>query len=493
MTAGDNSLPVLVTGATGYIGGRLIPRLLQSGVKVRALARDPSRLQGRSWRKEIEVRAGDVLDPDSIRAALEGTSAAYYLIHSMHSGESFHQRDIEAATLFGKAAVDARVERIVYLGGLGDPAADLSDHLRSRQLTGAALREGGVPVLEYRAGIVVGSGSISFEMIRYLTERIPVMVAPRWVQTRIQPIAIDDVMAYLLAAVHRPRAYEGVIEIGGASVLTYGEMMLEYARVRGLRRFIILVPVLTPRLSSYWIHWMTPIPAAIARPLIEGLRNEVVVRDPRAVQVFPDIRPMSYAKAVELALRNLRAGKVETAWSDAQVSSRPIQKPAILTTKEGMILERRHAAVRAPASNVFDVFASLGGERGWLFATWLWRLRGNLDRLLGGVGFRRGRRDPIELRTGDAVDFWRVEEVEAGASLRLRAEMKLPGSAWLEFNVSDMEDRMSLLKQTAYFAPKGLGGFLYWYLLYPIHSLIFSQLLRRIAATAENEVSFHGS
>nr|MBC8507513.1 NAD(P)H-binding protein [Chloroflexota bacterium] len=308
---------ILVTGATGYIGGRLVPYLLDAGYQVRVLVRDPDRLQGRAWKKRVEIVQGDVLKPETLPAAMSGVYAAYYMIHSMTGRDDFHERDLIAASNFGEAAHAAEVEQIIYLGGLGDPEADLSEHLQSRQATGQALASAGVPVTEFRAAIIVGSGSISFEMIRYLTERIPMMICPKWVFTRVQPIAIDDVLAYLTAALDTPASRGEVIEIGGADVFTYGDMMKGYAAVRGLKRALIPVPVLSPRLSSYWVHWMTPVPASITRPLVEGLRNEVIVRDNLAQEIFPDIKPIDYPTAVQRALTSLLNGKVETRWTDA--------------------------------------------------------------------------------------------------------------------------------------------------------------------------------
>ncbi len=479
------TLPVvLVTGATGYIGGRLVPHLIQTGYRVRVLVRDASRLQGRFWAGQVEVVQGDVLDPSSLPPAMQGVFAAYYLIHSM-SGKDFHERDLAAARNFGAAAAAAGVQRILYLGGLGDPDADLSMHLRSRQQTGQALSASGVPVTEFRSAIVVGSGSVSFEMIRNLTERLPAMICPQWVYTRVQPIAIRDVLDYLVAALAVDQSAGRIIEIGGTDVLTYAEMMLQYAEVRGLRRWLISVPVLTPRLSSYWVHWMTPVPAEIARPLIEGLRNEVIVRDDAAAHLFPAIHPMNYRTAVARALAKLDAGQVETAWSDALASSRGDQPSVELKNQEGMIIERRQAEVSASPHDVFGAFTQLGGERGWLYWNWAWQVRGIVDRLVGGVGFRRGRRHPAEVRPGDALDFWRVEAVEMDRSLRLRAEMKVPGRAWLLFEARPQGGEKTLLQQTAFFAPKGLSGLLYWYLLYPVHRLIFSGLIRNLAAQAE--------
>lgn len=475
---------VLVTGVTGYIGGRLVPRLLEAGYRVRVMVRDQNRLQGRAWLNQVEVVQADVFDPVSLPTVMTGVSAAYYLIHSMSGSADFDQRDIQAARNFGEAARTNGVERILYLGGLGDPATDLSKHLRSRQQTGQALQEAGVPVTEFRAAIVVGSGSISFEMIRYLTERVPVMICPRWIFTRVQPIAIGDVLHYLVAALETPQSRSQIIEIGGSDVMTYGEMMLGYARARGLRRWLLSVPVLTPRLSSYWVHLVTPIPASIARPLIDGLRNEVIVRDETAQQLFPQIEPMDYPTAVSLALADLEANHIETSWSDALVTSQGDVVPVALSTQEGMIIERRQQIVPAPPPTVFKMINRLGGQTGWLYFNWAWRLRGWLDRLVGGVGLRRGRRDPESVRIGDAIDFWRVEAVEPDQRLLLRAEMKLPGRAWLQFEALPYETGQTLLVQTAFFAPKGLFGFAYWYGLYPLHSIIFAGMIRNLAQRA---------
>jgi uncharacterized protein YbjT (DUF2867 family) len=478
---------ILVTGANGYVGGRLVPQLLARGHAVRCMVRDAARLQGRTWADRVEIVVGDVLAPASLVPALEGIDVAYYLVHSLGTGRDFHDHDLRAAQAFGEAAASAGVARLIYLGGLGDASDALSEHLRSRQDTGTALSSAGVPVTEFRAAVIVGSGSVSFEMIRYLAERVPVMICPSWVYTRIQPIAIRDVIQYLVDAIDTPESAARVVEIGGSDVLTYREMMTGYARQRGLRRWLVPVPLLTPRLSSYWVHLVTPIPADIARPLIEGLRNEVVVRDDSARRIFPHIAPVAYAEAVRRALVNLDGANVETAWSDALTSSRLSSEPVVLTTLEGLTLERRTIAVQAPPERAYDVISALGGATGWLRLNWAWQLRGLFDRLIGGVGMRRGRRDPHELRVGDAVDFWRVEAVEPGRLLRLRAEMKVPGRAWLEFQVRPHTgaDTGATIVQTAYFAPKGLFGVLYWYALYPVHLVIFGGMIREIARRAE--------
>jgi uncharacterized protein YbjT (DUF2867 family) len=475
---------VLVTGGTGYIGGRLVPALTRSGHDVRCFARDAARLTDRF--PGVEVAAGDVFDRDSVVAAMRGCNVAYYLIHSMTDARrDFTRRDREAATIFGEAARDAGVERIIYLGGLGADGPELSRHLRSRHEVGALLGAAGVPVTEFRAAVIVGAGSVSFEMVRYLTERLPVMVAPRWVKSRIQPIHVLDVIAYLVAALTNAESTGRIIEIGGADVLTYGDMMRRYARVRGLVRKLLIVPVLTPRLSSYWVHLVTPIPAAIARPLIDGLANEVIVHDDGARRIFPAIVPIGYDEAVTRALDRYDADGPETTWFDAfDVKTLPGQFSG---ATQGMLVDRRERVTRAEPAAVYRVFTSLGGKRGWLYADWLWELRGVLDRLVGGIGTRRGRRSATGLRVGDAVDFWRVEACEAGRLLRLRAEMKLPGAAWLEFETSLRDDGSTSLKQTAFFDPRGALGFLYWYAALPFHDFIFANMASRIVALAEAE------
>jgi uncharacterized protein YbjT (DUF2867 family) len=475
---------ILVTGATGYVGGRLVPRLLEAGYRVRCLVRDPARLQGRAWLTQVDIISGDVLQPQSLPAAMQGVNAVYYLVHSLGGGGDFSERDLVAARNCAEASKSAGVQRIIYLGGLGDPQSNLSTHLRSRHETGAALCEAGVPVTEFRAAVIVGSGSLSFEMIRYLTERLPVMICPRWVFTRVQPIAIRNVLDYLVAAIESQESAGLVLEIGGLDVLTYAGMMSGFAKARGLKRRLISVPVLTPRLSSYWVHLVTPIPAAIAQPLIKGLGNEVVVRDDTARRLFPAIELLDYETAVRLALGKIETHGVETVWSDALASSQGQTIPVALITGEGMIIERRQRTVAVASEVVYRSFARLGGNRGWLYLDWTWQLRGMIDRLCGGVGMRRGRRDPEDLRVGDALDFWRVEAVERNRSIRLRAEMKVPGRAWLEFRSIAQHNGVTLLTQTAFFEPKGLLGLLYWYGLYPVHSLIFSGLIRKIAESA---------
>ena len=475
---------VLVTGATGYIGGRLVPALSAAGHAVRCFVRDPRRIAGRF--PGVEIVPGDVFDRAAVRAALADCEIAYYLVHSMSDDRTdFTRRDREAARLFGEAAAQAGVARIVYLGGLGDdrPHERLSPHLHSRQEVGRELRAGGVPVTEFRAAIIVGSGSVSFEMLRYLTERLPVMIAPKWVRTRCQPIGVRDVISYLVAAIAGGASTGRIVEIGGADVLPYEAMMLRYAAIRGLARRIIIVPFFSPGLSSRWVHLVTPIPASIARPLIGGLFNEVVVRDDAARRLFPQIVPAGYDEAVTRALDRTASTGPQTTWFDAfDVKTLPGEFQGVT---QGMMIDRRERTTPASPAVVFGVFSRLGGQRGWLYADWLWELRGRLDRLVGGIGTRRGRRSADTLRVGDAVDFWRVEVYEPGKLLRLRAEMKLPGYAWLQFEALPHSGGGARLRQTAFFDPRGFFGLVYWYAVVPFHAFIFDNLATRIVREAE--------
>jgi uncharacterized protein YbjT (DUF2867 family) len=470
---------ILVVGASGYIGGRLVPLLQARGHDLALMSRDARPLEARF--PEARVVTADLLEPSTLAPALDGIEVAYYLAHSMGAGErGFAERDRRAARNFAQAAKRAHVTRIVYLGGLGDDSADLSHHLASRHETGAELAAHGVPVTEFRAAVIIGSGSASFEILRHLTERLPIMITPRWVGTLCQPIGIRDVLDYLAGALDHPEVV-GIVEIGAPDVLSYGEMMRTYARLRGLRRLMIPVPVLTPRLSSYWVNLVSPVPAGIARPLIEGLRNEVVVREPGPAAAF-DLRPLPYAEALQRAIDRTDRHDVESTWFDALAAPDRASLTS-LTSTEGMIVERRQRAVAAPPAQVFAEVERIGGAAGWPYANILWLVRGLMDRLVGGVGMRLGRRDPGHVRVGDALDFWRVEEVRPPTLLRLRAEMKVPGRAWLQYEVVEIEGG-SRLVQTAFFEPKGLPGLAYWYLLYPIHGLIFRGTVRILAERA---------
>ncbi|GAC1490532.1 MAG: SDR family oxidoreductase [Candidatus Limnocylindrales bacterium] len=476
---------MLVTGATGYVGGRLVRALVDRGQRVRCLARRPEYLRSRVP-ASVDVIAGDCLDPESLGPSLAGVETAYYLVHSMGARGDFATQDRAAARNFSEAARQAGVRRIIYLGGLGEDDAEgapLSHHLRSRQETGEVLRGSGVPVIEFRASVILGSGSLSFEIIRALTERLPVMICPRWVATVAQPIAIDDVIAYLVAALDLPFGADSqVFEIGGAERVAYGGIMREYARQRGLRRLLISVPVLTPRLSSLWLGLVTPVYARIGRQLIEGMRNPTVVRDGSALRVF-DIRPAGLADAIRRALTSEDREFAETRWSDAASAGGHTDAPA--DQRRGLrVVYSRTRAVPVSAEAAFTPIRRIGGKTGWYWGNWLWRLRGFIDLLIGGVGMRRGRRDPERLSVGDSLDFWRVEQFVDGSRLRLAAEMRLPGRAWLEFDVASAANGGSTIRQTALFDPRGVAGLAYWYLLYPIHVLIFDGMLNRIATRA---------
>jgi len=469
-------MKVLVTGATGYIGGRLVPRLLERGHDVRLLVRDIARIAGRPWADRVELAKADLLEPAALPAALEGIEAAFYLVHSMTAGRDFAKMDARAARAFAAAAAGVRL--VVYLGGLMPEAGQASTHLASRAEVGEILRAG-LPTTELRAGPIIGAGSASFEMVRYLTERLPVMVAPRWVGNPVQPLAVRDVLSYLLAALEREPL--GVVEVGG-DALSFKHMMEVYAQVRGLRRVIVPVPVLAPGLAARWVGLVTPIPNRLAVPIIEGVIHPLLADTARALSLFPAIRPLTYRRAVEEALGAIERGEVETRWSGALGSGSTVE----LSDREGLIREVRTVRIETSPQTVFEIFSSLGGERGWLVWNWAWWLRGLVDRVTGGPGLRRGRRHPRELLAGEALDFWRVEEVEPPRLLRLRAEMRLPGRAWLQWQAVP-DGGGTRLVQTALFAPVGLGGALYWNLLYPAHRLIFSGLVRAIAreATAE--------
>ncbi|MDQ3556719.1 MAG: SDR family oxidoreductase [Gemmatimonadota bacterium] len=464
---------ILLTGATGYIGGRLLPRLLRSGHGVRVLVRDAGRIRGRVWAPEVEMVEGDLSNPASLRGIADGVDAAYYLVHSLYAGDDYAERDRAAARNF--VAEARRVPHVVYLGGLLPEGERVSEHLRSRAEVGDILREG-CSTTEFRAGPIIGSGSASFEMVRYLTERIPAAVAPRWVLNAVQPLAVRDVLAYLEGALTREPL--GVVEIG-ADRLSFRKMMLEYARIRGLRRVVVPVPVLAPALAARWVGLVTPIPNTLAVPLVKGVVTPVVADTARARSLFPDIQPIPYVRAVELALQRTATGDVETRWSGALGRGTSYE----VRDWEGVVREVRSAHVDADPQRVYDTFSGLGGERGWLVWDWAWKLRGAMDRVVGGPGLRRGRRHPDDLLPGEALDFWRVEAAEPPRLLRLRAEMKVPGSAWLEWDAIP-ENGGTRLVQTALFAPRGLLGVLYWYSLYPVHRFIFSDMVRAVARAA---------
>jgi uncharacterized protein YbjT (DUF2867 family) len=474
---------VLLTGATGYIGGRLLPLLERRGVRLRCMARRPENLRPRVA-DSTQVVKGDVIIPESLPLAFENVDTAYYLIHSMGSVRDFQRDDRQGAANFAAAAKQAGVRKIIYLGGLGNPERALSEHLRSRQETGEALRASGIQVIEFRASVIIGSGSLSFELIRALVERLPIMICPKWVATPAQPIGIEDVLDYLLAALDLPEGKSRIFEIGGPERVSYGDIMREYARQRGMRRAMVPVPVLTPYLSSLWLGLVTPVHARIGRKLIEGLRSPTVVEDPSALEIF-SIRPRRLSEVMAQALSNEDRDLVVTRWSDALSSSG--LKPRWGGVRFGSrLVDSRTAMVSVPPEVAFKPIQRIGGQTGWYYGNWLWQFRGFLDLVLGGAGLRRGRRDAIDLRVGDALDFWRVEMFEPNRRLRLAAEMRLPGRAWLEFEVSETAQG-SQVRQTAFFDPVGLLGLAYWYALYPLHRVVFSGMLKALVRAAQKE------
>ena len=481
---------IAVTGATGYIGGRLVPRLLEAGHAVRCLVRSPMKLRDRPWasHERVEIVPVDLSDKDAAARALAGCRAAYYLVHSMISaGSGYAAHDLMLARTFAAAAREAGVARILYLGGLGETGAGLSRHLASRREVEHALEESGVPVTVFRAAMIIGSGSASFEILRYLVERLPVMVTPRWVSTPCQPIAVRNVIHYLAAALEVPETAGDTFDIGGPEVLTYREIMDIMGEELGVgRRWIIPVPVLTPRLSSYWIHLVTPIDHRIARPLAEGLRNPVVCRDTRIRELIPQ-RLLTVREAIREALQREDSGEAETTWSMAG----PIPGDPDWAGGKVFVDERR-AEVRAPADVVYRTVCGIGGKRGWPMNR-LWEIRGWLDRLAGGPGLRRGRRHPDRIALGEPLDFWRVVGLEAPRLLRLRAEMKLPGEAVLEFRVEPLDGGRSLLVQKAMFRPRGLLGLLYWAAVLPFHAFVFRGMLESLKRQAEREAAIPDS
>jgi uncharacterized protein YbjT (DUF2867 family) len=471
---------VLLTGATGYIGGRLLRRLEAGGRPLRCLARHPEYLRPRAG-PDTEVVPGDVLDPASLGPVLAGVHTAYYLIHSMGSSRDYGESDRRGAAGFAQAAGAAGVRRIIYLGGLGR-GERLSEHLASRQEVGRIFRESGVPTTEFRASIVIGSGSLSFELIRALVEKLPVMVTPSWVGTRTQPIGVEDLIEYLVESLDREPEGSVIYEIGGPDQVSYRDLMRQYAQLRGLRRIMIPVPVLTPRLSSLWLALVSPVYATVGRELVDGLRNETVVGDDLALREFR-VRPRGVRESLARALVNEDYDFAATRWSDALSAQRT--PPSWGGIKFGSRrVDSRTTWIRRPPAEAFRPIARIGGRVGWYYGNSLWRLRGLLDLLVGGPGMRRGRRHPDSVVAGDPLDFWRVEEVEPGRLLRLAAEMRLPGRAWLQFEVTP-ERGGSTIRQTALFDPVGLAGLFYWYALWGIHQLVFAGMLRNIARAAE--------
>lgn len=491
-----NSTPptVLLTGSTGYVGGRLLPLLTDAEISVRCMNRRSS--EHHASQANVETVIGNVLDYDSLPPALEGIETAYYFIHSMGDNEDFERTDRRAAQNFARACTESGVKRIVYLGGLGDEADDLSTHLRSRLEIGNILRTSEASVIEFQASIIIGSGSLSFELIRALVERLPVMICPRWVRVQAQPIAIEDVLGYLLEAVQKPVGPSKIYQIGGPEQISYGEIMRRYAKKRKLRRTMIPVPLLTPYLSSLWLGLVTPLYCRVGRKLVDSLRNPTIVDDFSALDDF-SITPRSVEEAISRALIYEDKELAETRWSDS--FSAGGEQPKWGGVRFGSrLVDSRKRKVNLTPQQAFVAVRRIGGQTGWYYGNWLWKIRGFLDLLVGGVGIRRGRRHPDELRVGDALDFWRVDRFEDHRWLRLHAEMKVPGRAWLEFEVSETEESdsdapgqkegvTSTVRQTAVFDPVGLFGIVYWYTLYPLHQFVFEGMLRNLCKAAEKE------
>jgi uncharacterized protein YbjT (DUF2867 family) len=477
----------LVTGATGYIGGRLIVELLKHGYRVRILARNAERLKYHPWIDQVEVCEGDANNSEVLAEAMKNVDVAYYLLHALMSKDDFEQEERQLAQGFSKAAEACGVKRIVYLGGIIAPNEVMSPHLQARAETGEILRNSGVPTIELRAGVVIGSGSASFEMLRYLTERLPIMTVPKWVNVRIQPIAVRDVLRYLVGAASINPTVTGAFDIGGPEIFTYKEMMQQYAEAAGLpRRIIIPVPVLTPRLSSGWVGLVTPVPYTLAKRLVASLKNEVVAADDSIRALIPDPEGglTLFKRAVQLALTKIKDARVETRWSDASIPGTPSEPLPTDPDWAGGTLYRDVRIVQSPdpIDVVWKRVEAIGGDNGYSLASWAWEVRGFIDKIFGGVGLRRGRRDPNTLQVGDALDFWRVEEIQRPKLLRLRAEMKMPGLAWLEFGLEeDSNTGGTTLTQVAIYAPKGLLGHAYWWSVWPMHGLVFPSMARTAA------------
>lgn len=495
MTIIDRQAPILVTGATGYIGARLIPLLLQEGYRVRALARTPAKIGNRPWstHENLEVLKGDVLDRDALTAACRGCSAAYYLVHSMdQTSKDFSSTDREAAFNMISAAEASGLERIIYLGGLGEEDELLSEHLSSRSEVAAILHSGKVPVTVLRAAMIIGSGSASFEILRYIVERVPVIVTPRWIDVPCQPIGVRNTLRYLIGCLECEETVGETFDIGQEQVVTYRELMHIFAEEAGLpKRLIIGIPMLTPRLTSFWIQLLTPVPAVLAHPLAEGLRNKVVCRDTRIRALIPQ-ELFDCRKAIQLALVRIREHRVESSWTDAgKIPPVEWSTPGDPAWAGGtMYDDSRQILVDASPQDLWRAVISIGGEAGWYYGDWLWRIRGVLDQLVGGVGLHRGRRCPLELAPGEALDFWRVVEVDKHQRLLLVAEMKVPGDATLEFILEEVTPGKTLIKQIARFLPHGFLGLMYWYAVTPFHDFIFDGMLKGIAKTVSKPVIY---
>jgi uncharacterized protein YbjT (DUF2867 family) len=483
---------ILVTGASGYVGGRLVTALLADGADVRVFVRDANKVQSHSWAKQVEIATGNASDFESTKAALTGVHTAYYLLHSINLGPNFDEIESAMARNFAQAAQSCGVKQIVYLGGINNDEKT-SKHLTSRANTGKELATTSVPVLELRAGIIIGSGSASFEMLRHLTHRLPIMTTPKWVMNKTHPIAIRDVLWYLRNCAKLEKPVAGIFDIGGPEILSYADMMQKFAKLSGLRkRLIIKVPVLTPKLSSLWIGFVTPVPTSLARPLVGSLISEVVADPKKSIDNLiakPKEGLIDVEGAVSLALSNVSSNTVSTRWSDATLPTAPWQKAQSDPEWAGEMLlkDKKVRITDASIKSLWEAIEEIGGDNGWYGADFLWYLRGLLDRMIGGVGLRRGRRDPVHLRVGDSLDFWRVESLVPEQSLKLYAEMILPGKAWLEFRISKLANGQSEVVQEASFSPRGLGGQLYWYAVLPLHTFVFPTMIRNLIRSANRK------
>ena len=477
---------ILVTGASGYIASRLIPRLLDKEYRVRAFARRPEWLATRAWAQGVEFVRGDVTDPVSLKSALEGVHTAYYLIHSMAGGRGYTRIETEAAHTFASMAERAGLGHIIYLGGLADPnARNLAPHMRSRIETGITLRQGKCSVTEFRAGVIAGPGSISFEMIRFLTECFPVLPGPSWLKNKVQPIAARNVIDYLVAALDHPEASGGIYELGGPDVMLYADTMLRYAKLRGLRRWLFTLPGIPILFMARIVDWLTPVPASIAAPLIGGLQSDSIVEDDSARRLFPELELIPYEQAVTESLAELNPAQLERVWEG-------LGRDIVSTKHEGFYINYRRVKIEASHGIVYRVVTTMGGRNGWPFANWLWSLRGWLDKFIGGAGVRKRKSSASqrEVRTtavkeGDTLDYYRIERLEPDHLLRLFSELRAPGEGWMEWRVEAMPGNGSTLIQTAFFAPCGLPGFLYWFLLAPFHSFVFHGLILAIKRQSE--------
>jgi uncharacterized protein YbjT (DUF2867 family) len=472
----DNKL-ILVTGASGYIASRLIPRLLEQNYRVRVLARRRDNLVGRAWHSRVEIFEGDITKPHQIAAALENVHTAYYLIHNMQIGRGYTRIEMEGARNFTFAAKSAGVGHIIYLGGLANPNdKHLTPHLRSRMETGEVLRQSGVPITEFRAGVIAGSGSISFEMIRFMAEALPVIVGPSWLRNRAQPIATENVIDYLMAALENFNEQNRIFEIGGDQIATYGDLMLRYARVRGLKRNLIMLPGIPLWFMAMGVGMLTPVPRQIAYALIGGLAGDSIVQHDEVRRIFPNVKLINFEAATKTVLKNLNPSSIERVWES-------LGRNAANIKHEGFFVDYRCVEINASPKSVYQVLTALGGERGWLYANWLWKLRGWTDKLFGGPGLR-GRSDT--LKENSVIDYYRIEAIESNHLLRLYSELRAPGDGWMEWRIETLENG-SLLTQTAFFAPRGLPGFLYWHLLDLLHRLVFRGLIKAIKYRSETQ------